>query len=216
MKIVNVMAATLDGKIAGHSLESDKARRDYGFTNKVDQEFVRTQLQSADAVITGANSLRASEGAWQVPNHKGRCATWIVLTSKGLDPGLRFWTQDNVEKWLVCPAGTKSVSAPLNARNVRVIEVPHGINIAEYVAKQAELAGYHNVLLFGGGHVNRLFYSAGLVDELRLTLCPMLLGLPDASNLLAPPLASPVRFRLESSNQNGDLLFLSYTVQKNP
>jgi 5-amino-6-(5-phosphoribosylamino)uracil reductase len=217
MQIINVMAASLDGKIAGHSLESDKARRDYGFTNKVDQDFVRSQLQIADAVVTGANSLRASEGAWQVPNHQGRCATWIVLTSRGLDHGLRFWGQDNVEKWIVCPAGNHAAATvPSHARNVRVIEVPNGNNIPEYVAKQAEIAGYQRVLLFGGGHVNRLFYAAGLVDELRLTLCPLMLGLPDASNLLAPPLLSPVHFRLQSSNREGDLLFLTYTVQKTP
>jgi 5-amino-6-(5-phosphoribosylamino)uracil reductase len=215
MKIVNVMASSLDGKIAGHSHESDKARRDYGFTNKTDQEFVRSQLATADAVITGANSLRASEGAWQVTNHEGRFATWIVLTTSGLDHDLRFWKQDQVEKWLVCPAGSKNLTIPPWAKNARILAAPEDENIAEYVAKQAELAGYRKTLLFGGGHVNRLFYAAGLVDELRLTLCPLMLGLPDASNLLTPPLPAPVHFRLESSNRDGDLVFLNYTVQKN-
>ena len=70
MKIINVMAASLDGKIAAHSKESDGARRSYGFTNKDDQEFVRQQLLTADAVITGANSLRASGSAWEVKNSR--------------------------------------------------------------------------------------------------------------------------------------------------
>ncbi len=213
MRIINVMAASLDGKIAGHSLESDRERREYGFTNKADQEFVRHQLTTADAVVTGANSLRASHGAWQVPNLKGRFATWVVLTRSGLDHSLRFWKQDEVDKWIVTPdAGMKIPDGPRN----RLLVSPAQGNPAPFIAKQLKDAGYQKVLLFGGGDVNRLFYEAGLVDELCLTLCPLMLGTPEASNLLTPPLSRPVHFRLESSNRDGDLLFLNYTVHKLP
>ena len=211
MRIINVMAASLDGKIAGHSLESDRERRDYGFTNKADQEFVRHQLTTADAVVTGANSLRASQGAWQVPNQKGRCATWVVLTRAGLDPSLRFWGQSEVPKWIVTPAPDLVIPAdPAN----RLIVIPPTENPAPLIAKELKDAGYEKILLFGGGHVNRLFYEAGLVDELFLTLCPLMLGTPAASSLLAPPLSKATHFRLVSSNNVGDLVFLNYTVNK--
>lgn len=211
MRIINVMAASLDGKIAGHSLESDRERRDYGFTNKADQEFVRHQLTTADAVVTGANSLRASQGAWQVPNHKGRCATWVVLTRTGLDPSLRFWGQSEVAKWIVTPSPDLVIPAdPAN----RLIVIPPTENPAPLIAKELKDAGYEKILLFGGGHVNRLFYEAGLVDELFLTLCPLMLGTPAASSLLAPPLSKATHFRLVSSNSVGDLVFLNYTVNK--
>lgn len=213
MRIINVMAASLDGKIAGHHLESDQERRDYGFTNKADQDFVRHQLTMADAVVTGANSLRASQGAWQVVNHKGRLATWVVLTRSGLDQDLRFWTQTEVDKWIVTP--DPNLVIPAGARN-RLIVTPPAVNPAILVAKDLKDAGFERVLLFGGGHVNRMFYDAGLVDELCLTLCPLMLGTPDASSLLAPPLSHPVFFRLETSNRSGDLLFLNYTVHKAP
>ncbi len=211
MRIINVMAASLDGKIAGHSLESDRERRAYGFTNQADQDFVRHQLTTADAVVTGANSLRASQGAWQIQNQKGRFPTWVVLTRSGLDPALRFWGQDGVDKWIVTP--DPHLSIPV-APNNRLIVTPPADNPAPFIAKQLKDAGFERVLLFGGGGVNRLFYEAGLVDELMLTLCPLMLGTPNASNLLLPPLTRPVFFRLESSNQNENLVFLHYTVHK--
>lgn len=211
MRIVNVMAASLDGKIAEHALESDGARRQYGFTNKSDQEFVRLQLTTADAVITGANSLRASQAAWQVPNHDGKFATWIVLTNSGLDENLRFWSQDEVEK-IIVTKNSKLVLPP--SKNSRLILVPEARNIAEFLVAELKRVGLQKVLLFGGGHVNRLFYEAGLVDDLLLTLCPLMLGAPEAANLLSPPLSRPVHFLLESSNRVGDLLFLKYTVKK--
>lgn len=213
MRIINVMAASLDGKIAGHHLESDRERRDYGFTNKADQDFVRHQLTMADAVVTGADSLRASQGAWQVLNHKGRFATWVVLTRAGLDPSLRFWAQGEVDKWIVTP--NPDLTIPVAPKN-RLIVAPQSDNPAILVAKHLEDAGFERVLLFGGGHVNRMFYDAGLVDELCLTLCPLMLGSSDASSLVTPTLSRPVFFRLESSNKNGDLLFLNYSVHKVP
>ncbi len=213
MRIINVMAASLDGKIAGHHLESDRERRDYGFTNKSDQDFVRHQLTTADAVVTGANSLRASQAAWQVLNRKGRFATWVVLTRAGLDSDLRFWTQVEVDKWIVTP--DPNLVIPTGSKN-RLIVTPQLDNPAISIAKHLKDAGFERVLLFGGGHVNRMFYEAGLVDELCLTLCPLMLGTPGASTLLAPPLSRPVFFRLESSHKNGDLLFLNYTVNKVP
>jgi 5-amino-6-(5-phosphoribosylamino)uracil reductase len=136
-----------------------------------------------------------------------------VLTRSGLDHSLRFWKQDEVDKWIVTPDA--SMKIPDGPRN-RLLVSPAQGNPAAFVAKQLKDAGYQKVLLFGGGDVNRLFYEAGLVDELCLTLCPLMLGAPQASNLLTPPLFRPVHFRLESSKRDGDLLFLNYSVHKQP
>ena len=75
-------------------------------------------------------------------------------------------------------------------------------------------AGFSTVLLFGGGEINRMFYQAGLVDELRLTICPIILARNGASNLVEPQLDTPVKFQLESSHVAGSLVFLKYTVLK--
>ena len=209
MKIVNVMAASLDGKIAAHSLESDGARRDYGFTNDDDKNFVRQQLETADAVITGANSLRASGSTWQVPNHEKRFARWVVLTTKGISEDAEFWKQSQVERWLVSP-----FPVPIYATtNIKTI-VYGSLNPAIVVRDELAAAGCHQVLLFGGGQINRIFYEANLVDELRLTICPIIIAGKGASDFVAPGLTNPKQLTLLSSQPSKDLVFLRYKVQK--
>lgn len=209
MQIINVMAASLDGKIAAHSFESDAARRSYGFTNETDKEFVRQQLTTADAVITGANSLRASGATWQVKNHNGKFATWIVLTTKGIDSSARFWSQTEVERWIVSPQPVELFSTQ-NVRNL----VYGNQHPAKFVAEMAANAGFQRALLFGGGEINRLFYDANLVDELKLTICPIIIGATGASDFVAPGLSHPRHLTLQSSQPIKDLVFLTYKVQK--
>ena len=207
MRIINVMATSLDGKIALHDDESDAARRAYGFTNKDDQEFVRSMLESADAVITGAKSLRASGGAWQVRNHKGKLPAWIVLTTRGIDESLKFWDQTDTERWLVSPTPLP-FSHPRGVRNLCYGD----LDPVEFTVDALRNAGFSTILLFGGGEINRMFYQSGLVDELRLTICPIILARSGSSSLVEPDLPSPVNFRLESSHVAGSLVFLKYTV----
>jgi len=210
LKIINVNAISLDGKIGRHPLESDALRRTYGFTNKADQEFVRSQLQNADAVITGANSLRASGGAWEVVNTKGRCATWVVMTQKGLESDLRLWSQHRVDKWIVSP---QEISIPSESVGVKIMTYGNE-SPARVVVEALKQAGYERVLLFGGGYINRIFYDEGLVDEAWITLCPLVLGAPSAANFINAPLHRPVVFSLKSSQVVGDLVFLNYNVLK--
>lgn len=209
MKIVNVMAASLDGKIAAHSLESDGARRDYGFTNEDDKAYVRHQLETADAVITGANSLRASGATWQVRNHKKKFATWVVMTTKGISADLPFWQQTEVERWIVSPD-----KVPLHSEtNVRAV-LCGTKNPAQVVYESLAAAGCERVLLFGGGQINRLFYQSNLVDELRLTICPIIIAGNHAPDFVDRGLTSPKHLTLLSSQPSKDLVFLTYKVQK--
>jgi len=209
MKLINVMAASLDGKIAAHTLESDSARRDYGFTNEDDKAYVRQQLETADAVITGANSLRASGATWQVRNHRGRFATWVVMTTKGISADLPFWNQNQVERWIVAPT---SVPMHSNENTRAIICGETDPARVAYVALVA--AGYERVLLFGGGQINRLFYQSDLVDELRLTICPIIIAGNDAPDFVDRGLPSPKHLTLLSSQPSKDLVFLTYKVQK--
>lgn len=202
------MASSLDGKIAAHALESDKARRQYGFTNLDDQEHVRQQLETADAVITGANSLRASGAAWQVLNHKKKFADWIVFTKAGLDPGLRFWNQPNVSRIVVSPQRLSSNTEHHGVENWVYGEDAPG----KYVVDRLRLLNYDRVLLFGGGAINKIFYQERLVNELIVTICPIILGSLDAAHLVDPGLDHPVHLSLLSSQAKGNLVFLNYAV----
>lgn len=210
MKIINVMAVSLDGKISSNPAESDRDRRGYGFTNQADQEHVRSLILRADAIVTGANSMRASGGAWEQRNSQGQYPLWVVLTAKGLEPSLRFWQQSQIPRWLVSEA-----RLPNEELAPEVVRKESGAqDLARYLYKELLAAKVETVLLFGGGAVNALFYKAGLVDELRITICPIVVGSPQASNFVDPRLASPQTFRLESSLVVENHVFLNYQSVK--
>ena len=60
MQIINVMGASIDGRIASHPNESDEERKRYGFTNEADHAHLRRLLATCDAVIV-------AEGKMSVP-----------------------------------------------------------------------------------------------------------------------------------------------------
>ena len=211
MKIVNVMASSIDGRIGLSSNESDEERRSYGFTNIEDREFVRSQILSADAVMTGAKSMRASSGAWLQKNQKDQFPHWYVFSNRGLEPDLEFWRQRDIPRTVVSESlQDKETFADLD---VDLIYSKRGLAALDAV-KDAEERGFEKVLLFGGGFINKIFYAANLVDELMLTLCPKILGSVQAPYFVSPPIPRPVSLNLVSSHASRSHVFLHYKIQK--
>jgi len=70
------------------------------------------------------------------------------------------------------------------------------------------------LLCEGGGEVNGALFKVGLVDEVHLTLCPLIFGGRNAPTLAdgagVQHLAQAARLRLVSMKPNGDGLFLIY------
>lgn len=208
--ITNVMAISLDGMIGKHALESDSERRAYDFTNLDDREFVREQLEHADAVITGANSLRASGSTWKVPNDRGFNPAWIVFTTKGLQEGLEFWRQRDVQRVLVSPTPVQvDLCAASGVENWVITEK----NLSA-ILPLLEQRGWTRVLLFGGGSVNKLFYENQLVDYAKITLCPLIIAGVNAPRFVNLGLVNSTHFKCLSSVLKGDLVFLHYKVNK--
>lgn len=72
--------------------------------------------------------------------------------------------------------------------------------------------GTHAVLLEGGPTLNGPFFAAGLVDDLFLTVAPLLAGGGEHFPILQAPLAQPARLHLRSALLDDDHLFLRYRV----
>ena len=209
MTVTNVMAISLDGAIAAHDGETDGARQQAGFTSEADRQHLLSLLAQADAVVVGGASVVASGGILEHPGPSGRYPIWVVLSSRGLPDSHPFWRQERAERWLVSPAPLTLPNHRGKIRNLVVAEANQPETILQELA-QVGRAG--QVLLFGGGRVNREFYSRGLVDRLIVTVCPIILASLQSVPLVAPDLIAPVRLTLVASQPCGDLVFLTYNV----
>lgn len=210
MQIINVMGASIDGRIASHPHESDAERQRYGFTNAEDHAHLRRLLATCDAVIVGGHSVNVSGGVMEVRRADGVYPTWVLCTNQGFAPDEPIWSQPDTPKWVVSAAALGPDRCPASVRNV----VYGDAEWAESTAAACREAGFERVLLFGGGLVNRAFYAAGLVDELVLTVCPVVVGRTTGVPVVAPDLALPVHFELTNTEVEGNLVFLHYLVKR--
>lgn len=211
MKIVNVMAVSLDGLIASNHHETDNMRREKGFVNDADKEFVRTQLGFADAVICGRHSMAASKRIWEVLNVKGTYPEWYIFSNKGLDTNLEFWKQEKITRFIVSKMEQKIDEKFKNVLNLNYFEKDPAQYIFDFLSARKHI---ENVVLFGGGYINQMFYQRKLVDELKVTICPFILGSKDPAKFVEPSLDSEVELELTSSHIIQNHVFLSYIIKK--
>jgi 5-amino-6-(5-phosphoribosylamino)uracil reductase len=207
MKIINVMAVSLDGRIARHSHEPDSARAESGFAHPDDHAHLLRLLAHADAVVIGARTLLASGGALEVDGPQGRPPRWYVATRSPLPGDAHFWRQTRIPRTLVVP---KPWDAGLAGEGVDLLAYDAGASWPRAVVEDLEARGARTVLLLGGAVVNREFYAAGLVDELIVTVLPIVVGQQGAVPLVEPDLPTPLELTLTASQAQGDLVFLTY------
>ncbi|HBP45300.1 MAG TPA: hypothetical protein DD635_05320 [Flavobacteriales bacterium] len=210
MNIINVMGASIDGRIASHPNESDAERKRYGFTNEVDHAHLRRLLTTCDAVIVGGHSVNVSGGVMEVCREDGVYPTWVLCSNSGFTSDQPIWSQPNTPKWLVSSVTLSEELCPARIRNVVYGEE----GLASAAVAACRNAGFERVLLFGGGIINREFYAAGMVDQLILTVCPVVVGRSSGVPVVAPELELPVHFELTNTEVEGDLVFLNYLVKR--
>lgn len=208
MRIINIMAASVDGMIASSATESDAMRQRYGFSNEADRRHLISQLAQCDAVIVSAHSVNISGGVIRDDRIKQH-PTWIMCTNSGMDVNAPAWRYPQVPKWTL-----SRHALPVDKVGNVERQCVYGDGCMVETALQAcQIAGFERILLFGGGQINRAFYSAGKVDELILTVCPVAFGTAQGVPLIAPDLPAPVRFRIRDARTEQNLVFIHYLVQ---
>ena len=195
--ITVVLAMSADGKIA------DFRRSPARFGSKMDKAHLEKQIAASDAVLFGAGTLaaygttlnisdqtlvqlRAQGGKPPQPAH-------IVIThSANLNPEIKFFKQP-VRRWLLTTtAGALSWKGRLQTlhstlgteareylpefEQILVFETP--TREIDIPAALKHLATLHitRLVVLGGGELVASLLGLDLIDELWLTICPLILG----------------------------------------
>jgi len=219
------VATTADGKLAPAS------RHFIPFGSKRDQEHLLELRATADAVMSGARTVdlsavkMGSGGAKYKKLRLRRGLTEqplrIVVTGSGtLDPDAEIF-KHRFSPILLLTTGRASAA---KLRRLRSLADEVKICGERELDFRLALRWLHEkwkvkrLLCEGGGEINGALFEAGLVDEVHLTLCPVIFGGRTAPTMSDgrgfESLADATQLKLTSRKRIGDELFLVYRVRK--
>ena len=222
---------TIDGVVAIPSIPDSNRLVSGGSEG---DRFVMALLRAAaDAVLIGSGTLRASaRGRWrpdtvfpaageayaELRRELGLDPTprVVILTASGSIPPDRAVLED-APLVVTTRAGAERLAGTLPV-GVEVVAVAGDAEVdVEEAAGLLRERGYRRVLSEAGPHVFGSLVEAGLVDELFLTVSPLLAGRPSSGALglvegvaLLPEHAQPARLR--SARAHGSHVFLQYAL----
>jgi riboflavin-specific deaminase-like protein len=221
---INV-AMTADGKIAPAN------RHFQAFGGPRDQEHLLELRATADAVMSGARTIdlapvKLDPGSIRYRRLRLRRGLSeynlrvIVSGSGSIDPQAEIF-KHRFSPIIILTTARVGASKLAVLRSLADEVKVFGDKELDFLAALVWLRRKWKVrrlLCEGGGELNGALFQSGLVNEVHLTLCPLVLGgrhaptLADGSGV--PKLEDAPRFRLASMKRNGCGLFLVYRRNK--
>ena len=207
------MAMTADGKIA-------MANRKAGsFGSRADHAHLLELRDSADAILTGAGTVNAQPDVTLGPGPRfNKNPPLRVIASGGGNVNPRhkvFRTQGAPVIVLATERINRARLQKLEAvADVVKICGASSIDFARALDFLQNVWGVKRLLCEGGGQLNDSLLRAGVVDEVNLTICPLILGGREAPTIADgigfEQLADARQFKLKSKKQVKNELFLVY------
>ncbi|GAB4339857.1 MAG: dihydrofolate reductase family protein [Cyanophyceae cyanobacterium] len=218
-----VIATSADGKLA----DGTGARGRFG--SKADRAALESHVAAADGVLMGGATLRAEGTAMRVIDPakvQGRCdrglppqPVQIIATRRvDFDPALPFFRQA-VPRWLLtdAPGADRWRDRPEFDRAIAAPTTAAGLDWT-CALPMLRQRGIERLAVLGGGRLIGALLLLDAIDELHLTLCPLLIGgdrAPTAADGPGLPLAAARRLDLVSVQQIDEEVFLSYRRSRN-
>lgn len=215
-----ILATSADGRIA------DAMRSPTRLGSNHDLLHLYRRLQEADAVLYGAATLRTIGYGMLIRDHDivaGRVRTQrpqqpiqIVVSHLCKFPtSLPFFAERGAPHWLLT-SNSGHPAADGFDRVICHVGRDGKIDWHEALRTLAE-SGIRSLVVAGGGEVVSALLNCGLVDDLRLTICPLVIGgvgAPTPVDGLPKPIGEAVALELVSAEQIGHEMYLWYRVQR--
>ncbi len=195
------------------------------FSSPTDKRCLFEIRASADAILCGSRTIATDDATLALPQRSLRaqrikagkppCPLRVLITNSGrLNPSLKIFSETSAP--LLIFSTTR-----MPARIRRALEEKADLHLTDKpsVDLHAMLAHLHaqrgveRLLCEGGPTLLRSLLEADLVDQIHLTLCPLLFGGLEAPGITGPAashLAQSRHWRLESMQVHGGECFLRY------
>lgn len=213
MKVVSNTAISLDGRI------NSRQRRSAFLGSARDHARMSRLRADADAVLVGGATFRHWPHA-ALPDaadrQRLRDRPWNVVVSRRLalpldadffsEPAVRPLLLSRVEAVQALPA----LGVEHEAWDGAGDDLPIG-----WILEQIERRGVQTLLVEAGGDLLFQFLAAGAIDEMHVTVCPLILGgeAPTLADGVGFDLDGAPRLGLRSAEVEGDEVFLHYGVR---
>ena len=180
--IILSAAMTIDGKIA--SITGDPELSDEEDWKEVYK--LRTQV---DAIMVGKSTIEKDDPKLHIKfyDHKGY---FRIVVDSNLNIPIESKVisfQPEIYQTIICTTENVSVKKIKNfeERKVKIIQSGKGeqVDLKKLMPLLKEY-GIKNILLEGGGTLNWSFIKNDLIDELRLTMAPWIVGGKEATSLV--------------------------------
>lgn len=216
-EIINVMACSVDGKIAFHSHESSAERRAHKFVCEEDFQRMQSTVASCDAVFVGARTLESEMGAFRVAHLRYNLSEplWIVFSRSGnISLNHPFWQQANIPKSIFFVSSFDYSENPmLTIQENELNIVTYLGNISGLISKLSTM-GLTKFVLLGGGELNAAFWEQNLVTELKLTISPFVVGKKDSPSLISSSFLLQKKLQCQNVSSSGDFVFIDYKIKE--
>jgi len=220
-EVVINMAMSADGKIASAN------RRVIRLGSDVDLEQLYAIRATADAILCGARTVeetRATLGNGGERFRRQRLRRGlapyplrlVASASGSLSETAALWSRRFSPIIVLVGRRAPRHRVARLKRLADAVWISRGatVDFASVLTRLQAEHGVRRLLVEGGGELNAALFEAGLVDEVHLTLCPLLMGgraaptLADGAGI--PRLADAPRFTLAARRARGAELFLTY------
>ncbi len=218
-----VLGMTVDGKIAASDARAPRK------PDPADQAHLEYQTSLADLILIGAGTIRAEGSAYTVRDPELLAAravrgqspqpiTCVVSNSLDLDPSLPFFTQP-IERWIFTTSKAIERSREPQPDGTELIAVGEEHLDWHRAYQIFEARAIRKVAALGGGNLTAALFKAGRIDEMWLTVWPVIFGGKDALSPVEGPGFLPMdgpRLHLMETRQLESELFLHYRVLDKP
>jgi riboflavin biosynthesis pyrimidine reductase len=187
-----------------------------------DRQVFQALRAVSDAVVVGAGTaskenygpLRLSAGASERRRSRGQppLPRLVVVSARGaVDRSARWWSSEPPPLVVTTSTGAAALDG---AAGEVVVCGEHQVDLVEAVEQMAARE-LQRVACEGGPHLFRDLLDEGLVDELCLTISPVLAGAGHLHLLGSKPLGPAQRFSLAGLLEGDGMLIARFSVPRN-